>query len=235
MSLPRSSPRSAPTRIHPTADGPRAVAFPRPVGLILAGGLSRRMGGGDKSLNLLADRPILAHIVSRLGPQVACLVLSANGDPARFASFGLPVLPDELPDYPGPLAGILAGLDHAAGDGHQWLVSVPADAPFLPLDLVTRLHQARHDAQAPLAIAASADRIHPVAALWPVTMRDQIRAALTRGQRRVTALTADAAIATWPDTPIDPFLNINTQADLEAAEALIADVRKPPPRPLAEP
>lgn len=205
-----------------------------PLGLILAGGLSRRMGGGDKSLRALAGRPVLAHIVARLGAQVGALILSANGDPARFASFDLPILADDVPDHPGPLAGILAGLDYAADHGHQWLVSVPADAPFLPLDLVIRLQQARREARAPLAVAASADRIHPVVALWPVRLRDRIRAALAAGQRRVTALAADAAIATWSDTPIDPFLNINTQADLDAAEALIADGRIPPLRPLVE-
>lgn len=193
----------------------------RPVGLILAGGLSRRMGGGDKALRLLAGQPILAHIAARLAPQVAGLVLSANGDPARFTPFGLLVLPDETSDHPGPLAGILAGLDHAAAQGHRWLVSVPADAPFLPPDLVSRLQHAQHGSQAGMAIAASAGRSHPVVGLWPVTMRDQLRAALEAGQRRVTAVTGDAALVTWADTPLDPFLNINTPAELAAAEALI--------------
>lgn len=223
--------------IDPPASEPRqtpasTATDSRPLGLILAGGLSRRMGGGDKSLRPLAGRPILAHIIARLAPQVATLLLSANGDPARFAPFALPILPDDLPDHPGPLAGILAGLDHAAAHSHLWLVSTPADAPFLPLDLVTRLQRARHEAHAPMAIAASAGRTHPVAALWPTSMRDRIRAALAAGQRRVTALTADAAIATWPD---DPFLNINTPADLRAAEALIAHSPIPQPPPRAEP
>ena len=197
-------------------------ALERPLGLILAGGLSRRMGGGDKALRSLAGQPILAHIAARLAPQVAGLVLSANGDPARFAPFGLLVLPDETSDHPGPLAGILAGLDHATAQGHRWLVSVPADAPFLPPDLVNRLQNAQHGSQAGMAIAASAGRSHPVVGLWPVTIRDRLRAALESGQRRVTAVTGDAALATWPDTPIDPFLNINTPGDLAAAEALIA-------------
>lgn len=205
----------APTPVH-------EPALKRPLGLILAGGLSRRMGGGDKALRSLAGQPILAHIVARLAPQVAGLVLSANGDPARFAPFSLPVLPDATSDHPGPLAGILAGLDHAAAHGHGWLVSVPADAPFLPPDLVNRLRHAQHGSQTTMAIAASAGRSHPVVGLWPVTMRDRLRAALAAGQRRVTAMTGDAALATWADTPIDPFLNINTPDDLAAAETLIA-------------
>lgn len=199
-----------------------ASALERPLGLILAGGLSRRMGGGDKALRLLAGQPMLTHVVARLAPQVAGLVLSANGDPARFEPFGLLVLPDDTPDHPGPLAGILAGLDHAAARGHRWLVSVPADAPFLPSDLVDTLQRALHGSRAGMAIAASGGRSHPVVGLWPVTMRDRLRAALAAGERRVTAVTADAAVATWPDTPIDPFLNINTPADLAAAEALVA-------------
>ncbi len=191
------------------------------------------MGGGDKTLRTLAGRPILVHIVARLAPQVAGLVLSANGDPARFAAFGLDVLPDALAGHPGPLAGLLAGLDHAASLGHRWLVSVPADAPFLPLDLVARLQRAQWEADAPMAVAASAARIHPVAALWPLDMREPIRAALAAGQRRVMALTEHAAVAAWPDTPVDPFMNINTLDDLAAAEAVIDHVQRPAPLPAA--
>ena len=197
------------------------------LGVILAGGLARRMGGGDKSLHLLAGRPLIAHIIAGLDPQVARLVLNANGDPARFARFGLDILPDSIPGHPGPLAGILAGLDHAAGLGIDWVVTAPADAPFLPLDLVARLHAARGNA--PMAMAASAGRTHPVAALWSVAMRATLRAALAGGQRKVGAVTGSAAIATWPDTPVDPFFNINTAADLAAA-AVIADGQTPPPR-----
>ena len=198
------------------------------LGVILAGGLARRMGGGDKTLHHLAGQPILAHIIARLRPQLASLVLNANGDPARLAPFGLPILPDTIPGHPGPLAGILAGLDHAAALGLDWIVTAPADAPFLPLDLAARLHAAR--GTAPMAIAASAGRTHPVAALWPVTMRATIRAALAAGQHKVAAATQAAAIATWPDHPIDPFLNINTPDDLARAATLVAPT-PPPPHP----
>lgn len=188
------------------------------LGVILAGGLSRRMGGGDKSLVLLAGRPIIGHIIGRLSPQVDRLVLNANGDPARFAPFGLPVLPDTIAGHPGPLAGILAGLDHAATLGIDWIVTTPADAPFLPSNFVARLQTAR--GAAPMAMASSGGRAHPVAALWPVSLRGRIRDALAAGQRKVGAITEGAAIATWPDDPIDPFFNVNTPDDLARAATL---------------
>ena len=188
------------------------------LGVVLAGGLSRRMGGGDKGLLPLGGRPVLAHVIERLRPQCAAMVLNGNGDPARFAAFGLPVVADGEPGHPGPLAGVLAGLDWAAAAGFGWVVTAPGDCPFLPADLVARLHDER--GAAPTAMAASGGRIHPVVALWPVAMRGAIRAALAAGERRVAAVTDGAARATWPDQPIDPFLNINTPDDLAAAEAL---------------
>ncbi len=197
----------------------RPPTVPPTLGVILAGGLARRIGGGDKTLRTLAGQPILAHIIARLRPQVAILALNANGDPARFAPFGLPVLPDTVPGHPGPLAGVIAGLDHAAALGLDWIVTAPGDAPCLPLDLAARLHAARGGAA--MSLAASAGRVHPVAALWPVAMRATLRAALASGQRRVAAVTDGAAVATWPDKPIDPFFNINTPADLAAAETLM--------------
>jgi molybdopterin-guanine dinucleotide biosynthesis protein A len=154
------------------------------VAVVLAGGLARRMGGGDKPLRLLAGRPLLTHVLERLGPQVQGLVLNANGDPARFSEWGLPVVADSIPDYAGPLAGVLAALDWmaAARPGVEWLVSAAGDCPLLPLDLVARLHQARAAAGTPMACAASEGQTHPPVGLWPVALRDDLRAALLAGR-----------------------------------------------------
>ncbi|GBU18524.1 MULTISPECIES: molybdenum cofactor guanylyltransferase MobA [Methylobacterium] len=196
------------------------------LGLVLAGGLSRRMGGGDKPLAMLGGRTLLARVIERLAPQCpAGLALSANGDPARFRDFPGPVLADDLPDHPGPLAGILAGLDHAAGRGLSAVVSVSGDAPFLPADLVARLVAAREVERLPIALAASREREHYTVALWPVALRAELRAALVeRGERRVGAFIArhGAAVAAWPTEPFDPFLNVNTPEDLAAAERIAA-------------
>ena len=189
------------------------------LGLIVAGGLARRMGGGDKGLLELQGRPVLAHVVERLRPQVDRLVLNANGDPARFAVFGLTIVADDIAGWPGPLAGIVAGLDHAAAFGVEWLVSVPADAPLLPSDLVARLMAAR--GERPMAVAASGGRVHPVIALWPVSMRHRLRDAVAGGLRKVGAVTEAAAVATWADQPLDPFFNVNTPADLATAATLL--------------
>ena len=149
-------------------------------GIILAGGLARRMGGGDKPLKEIAGKPILTHVIERLQPQCAHLVLNANGDPARFARFGLPVVADDVADFAGPLAGILAGLDWlAANVPHaECAVSVAADTPFIPRDLVERLRAARVREACDIAVAASGGRTHPVIALWPVALRRDLRAAL---------------------------------------------------------
>ena len=185
-------------------------------GVILAGGLARRMGGGDKALLPLGDTTVLAHIVARLGPQVDALAINANGDPARYAHSNLPVLPDGVAGFPGPLAGVLAGLEWAAGLGAEWLVSAPGDSPFLPRDLVARLLAERGSAA--YACAASGGRTHPVAALWPVSARHALARALAAGQRKIDAFTgAGTEAIEWPVLPFDPFFNINTPEDLAAA------------------
>lgn len=195
----------------------------RPVGLILAGGLSRRMGGGDKALRPLGGEAILARIVRRIAPQVSMLLLNANGPAERFG-VELPVVPDSLPDTPGPLAGILAGLDHvaAAFAGARYLLTVPADCPFLPADLAARLGEAAEKAGA--AYAASGGRTHPVVGLWPVEARETLRRLLADGERRVERWTArvGAVAVEWPAKPCDPFFNVNTPDDLAEAERLVA-------------
>lgn len=191
-----------------------------PPAIILAGGRATRMGGGDKCLLDLDGRPILARIVDRLAPQCGPLALNANGDPARFAAFGLPVVADSLPDHPGPLAGILAGMDWAAGLGADRILSVAGDTPFFPADLALRLTQAGEG----IVLAASrtaGDQViaHPTFGLWPTALRDDLRAALASGQRRVRAFAAShgAAAAVWEADPEDPFFNINTPEDLDRA------------------
>ena len=195
------------------------------LGLVLAGGLARRMGGGDKPLRLLGGRPLLDHVLARMTHQVSAVVLNANGDPARFAGYGLPVVADPLPDYPGPLAGILAGLEWAAANRPDlpWVASVPGDCPFIPADFVTRLHAARAAAGVPLAAASSAGQTHPPAALWPVALRDALRAALLAGERKIDRWTAGfgCADAAWSAAPYDPFFNANAPEDLALAEEIL--------------
>ena len=196
-------------------------------GVVLAGGLARRMGGGDKPLREIAGATILARVIARLAPQCECLVLSANGDPERFASFGLTVIADEVKDYPGPLAEILAALDWAAANrpNAAWIVSAPGDCPFLPRDLVARLREAVIAEDAELAVAASQGQSHPVIGLWNVASRDALRHALiVEGLRKVGQWTARCRVATvaWPAEPIDPFFNANTVDDLAEAERLAA-------------
>lgn len=194
------------------------------IGVILAGGLARRMGGGDKPLRLLGGRPLLDHVIARLAPQVGTLILNANGDPARFAAWGLPVVADGLADYPGPLAGVLAALDWAAArPGVVWVVSVPGDSPFIPTDLVARLHAVREAAAVPLACARSDGQTHPPVGLWPVALREDLRAALVAGERKIDRWTArhGCAHADWPTLPCDPFFNANAPEDLAEAEALL--------------
>lgn len=192
----------------------------QPFGLILAGGRGRRMGGADKALLTLGGASLLARVIDRFAPQVARLALSANGDPARFARFGLPVLPDPLPGFQGPLAGLLAGLDWAAAAGAEALVTVATDTPFLPPDLVPRLLLAGSGGP---AVAATSDGLHPTFGLWPVAVAPALCAALNSGTRRVTdfATAQGAATAVFPDQPFDPFLNVNTAEDLAQAEALL--------------
>ena len=196
-------------------------------GVLLAGGLARRMGGGDKPMRTIAGRTILERVIARLTPQCDGLILNANGDPARFAAFGLPVIADGVPDFPGPLAGILAALDWAAANrpGVTHLLSAAADCPFLPRDLVTRLETAREKENAELAVAASDGQSHPVIALWAVALRDELRHALVKEDvRKIDRWTARYRLATvtWPVTPVDPFFNANTVEDIAEAERLAA-------------
>jgi molybdopterin-guanine dinucleotide biosynthesis protein A len=196
------------------------------VGLLLAGGQSRRMGGGDKALRLLGDVTLLDRVIERLRPQVDALLLNANGDPARFAGFALPVVPDSIPGFAGPLAGVLAGLDWAAAERPDcsYVVSVATDAPFLPADLVARLAEGRQKAGADLASAASGGRTHPVFGLWPVRLREDLRRALVdQDIRKVDLFTGRYRLATvsFPATPVDPFFNANRPEDFDAAAALL--------------
>jgi len=190
----------------------------RTFGLILAGGLARRMGGGDKALIEIGGRTILERVIETMTPQCEGLILNANGDPSRFARFGLPVVPDDIPDFAGPLAGILVGLDWVAAHRPEidWMVSVPGDCPFLPADLVSKLHAARSASGAPLACAKSGDWRHPVAGLWAVSLRADLRRALVdEDLHKIEVWTArhGIAIAEWPDRPVDPFFNVNTPED----------------------
>jgi molybdenum cofactor guanylyltransferase len=198
-----------------------------PLGVVLAGGLARRMGGGDKARIRIGGQTILERVLARFGPQCMGIILNANGDPARFVDTGLPVVPDSVPDFAGPLAGILAGLDWAAAHAPEVadIVSAPGDCPFLPDDLVARLAAARRGAGVPLACARSGEWRHPVLGLWPVALRDDLRRALVEEKlHKIEAWTArhGVAIADWPATPIDPFFNVNTPQDAAEAERLAA-------------
>ena len=193
--------------------------------VVLAGGLGRRMGGGDKPMREIGGRTILDHVVDRLSPQCDGLMLNANGDPARFARFGLPVVADTVEGYPGPLAGVLAALEWAAANRPrvEWVVSAAGDCPFLPRDLVERLQQARRNEGADLAVAASGHQTHPVIGLWKVAARDELRHALVEeDMRKIDRWTARYKLATvsWPIEPVDPFFNANTVEDLAEAERL---------------
>jgi molybdopterin-guanine dinucleotide biosynthesis protein A len=203
------------------------VPTPETLGVALAGGLARRMGGGDKTRIRVGGASILDRVIARLRPQCSRLILNVNSDPARFTDTGLTVVPDSVPDHAGPLAGILAGLDWAADHAPQiaWVVSAPSDCPFLPRDLVARLHQARVAADATLACARSGKRRHPVVALWPVALREDLRRALTtEGLRKVDRWTTRhrLGIAEWPAAPVDPFFNVNTPADAAEADRMAA-------------
>lgn len=200
---------------------------PPTLGLVLAGGLARRMGGGDKARITIGGVTILRRVLACLEPQCTSLLINANGNPARFADTKLPVVADSVPDFAGPLAGILAGLDWAALHlpKCEWLASAPGDCPFLPNDLIARLHAARVAAGAPLACARSGERRHPVVGLWPLALRDDLRRALVaEGLRKIEIWTArhGVAIADWPAEPVDPFFNVNTPEDAAQAQALAA-------------
>lgn len=199
-------------------------------GVILAGGRASRMGGGDKGLLPLGGRPMLGHVLARLAPQVGPLAISANGDPARLAGFGLPVLADSLPDHPGPLAGVLAGLDWAAGLGLTHVLSAAADTPFLPPDLCARLAGAGGPTIAASRDAGGVLRLHGTFGLWPVAARAELRAGLEAGLRRVArwAEAQGARVVEFPTGAQDPFFNVNTPGDLARAEALLRGGGQPP-------
>jgi molybdopterin-guanine dinucleotide biosynthesis protein A len=185
------------------------------------------MGGGDKPMRQIGGRTILERVIARLTPQCDGLILNANGDPARFAAFRLPVIADTVGDFPGPLAGILAALDWTAANRPDvsWVLSGAADCPFLPRDLVARLHQARIEQGAQLAVAASGGQSHPVIGLWSVGLREELRHALVvEDIRKIDRWTARYRLATvtWPVEPLDPFFNANTVDDIAEAERLAA-------------
>lgn len=202
----------------------------QPLGVILAGGQSTRMGGGDKGRLSLGGKTILQHVIDRLEPQVAGMALNANGDPARFADFEMPVIPDSLAEFPGPLAGVLAGLDWAAEQGAEAIVTAAADTPFFPCDLVPQLLLASEAGPHQLALAASGEpggKIwrQPTFGLWPVALRDDLRAALQSGLRKVVIWTDkhDAGQATFVQCGIDPFFNVNTPDDLQEARRIAGE------------
>jgi molybdopterin-guanine dinucleotide biosynthesis protein A len=208
----------------------------QPVGVILAGGLATRMGGGDKGMLPLGETSLMEHVVERLRPQVDGLALNANGDPARFDALGLPVIADSIEGFAGPLAGVLAGLDWAAEQGAETIVTAAADTPFFPLDLAARLQEAAEGMEHPLVLATtprsgaelksggrSKVNRHPTFGLWPVALRDDLRAALIDGLRKVVLWTDrhNGREALFDADPFDPFFNVNTPEDLARARELL--------------
>ena len=195
-----------------------------PLGVILAGGRATRMGGGDKGLKLIGGKTILSQVVERFEPQVADLALNANGDSARFASFDLSVISDSIGGFAGPLAGVLAGLDWASQKGASHIVTVAADTPFFPCDLVPVLLNAAETQVKPIVLARTKDGRHPTFGLWPVALRDDLREDLIAGTRKVLAWTDKhgTAFADFPKTQFDPFFNVNTTEDLAEAERIMA-------------
>jgi len=196
------------------------------VGVVLAGGLARRMGGGDKGLIELHGRPILDHVLERLSPQVDRIVINANGDPGRLAAYDLPIVADAIEGFAGPLAGVLAGMQWAARNDAEWVVTAATDTPFFPRDLVARFEQAVADKGADMACAASGGRHHPVFGLWPVALRDDLSRAMTAdGVRKVDLWTARhrIAVAEFADRPYDPFFNVNRPEDVAEAERIAHD------------
>ncbi len=200
-------------------------------GVLLAGGLARRMGGGDKGLTLLAGRPLMDRILERIRPQVSQLIINANGDGERFAEYGLAVVPDVIGDFSGPLAGVLTGLEWAAENAPatEWVASFAIDAPFVPMDLVERMQGAVETEGADMACASSAGRAHPVFGLWPVAKAaDLRRAMIDEDMRKIDRWTARYNIieVDFPDVPFDPFFNINAPDNLAEAEKLLSDEKR---------
>lgn len=198
------------------------------IGCILAGGLARRMGGGDKGLIRLGGRLVLDHVLDRLKPQVSQVMLNANGDPARFADYGLPVVPDSVEGFAGPLAGVLAGLEWARDNTQaEWVATAATDTPFFPVDFVTRMLAAIEAAGADMACAASDGRHHPVFGLWPVRLAADLRHALVEEDvRKVDLWTARHKLVAveFAAEPHDPFFNVNRPEDVEEAERIAQEV-----------
>ena len=204
---------------------------PDVLGVLLAGGQARRMGGGDKCLRPLAGRPILAHVIERIQPQLDHLVLNANGDPARFGAFDLPVAPDVIEGFAGPLAGVLTGMEWALAEMPDcpWIVTIATDTPFLPADLVAKMGAALKTDGAEMVCAASGGRAHPVFGLWPVALAPALRRAmLDEDIRKVDRFTSRYRLSEvdFPTEPFDPFFNTNRPEDLEQAERLVAHPSK---------
>lgn len=198
----------------------------QPFGVILAGGQATRMGGGDKGMRMLGGQSLLARVEARLAPQVDQLALNANGDAARFADMGLPVIPDSIAGFAGPLAGVLAGMDWAASYGAETIVTAAADTPFFPCDLVPQLLLASEGMTHPLVLAATPDAKrgtarHPTFGLWPVALRDDLREALEGGLRKVVLWTQEhgGREALFPQE--EAFFNVNTPEDLARAETML--------------
>lgn len=201
-------------------------------GIILCGGLSSRMGGGDKTLLRLGSKPLISYVIDRLDPQSRLLAINANGDPSRFASFGFPVVGDEFDGNLGPLAGVLAGLEFASASGASHIVTAAGDTPFFPRDLTVRLVTAACEVGEPIALAATQDRTgslerHPTFGLWPVALKDDLRRALHSGIRKVVRWTDlhGAASAIFGSRPFNPFFNINTPEDMEKAMEILEEWR----------
>jgi molybdenum cofactor guanylyltransferase len=208
---------------------------PEITGVILAGGQSRRMGGGDKGLLELAGKPMLQHVIDRLRPQVGRLAINANGDPARFVRFGLPIIPDTVGGFVGPLAGVLAGMRWSAAHAPEarWIATAAGDAPLLPTDLVARLLAAAETRPIAIALAQSYDELHPVIGLWPVALADDLEAQLSRGVRKVLHWTDRHGTVPAPFPPaqiggveIDPFFNANTPAELDELREAFAKAQE---------
>jgi molybdopterin-guanine dinucleotide biosynthesis protein A len=209
----------------------KSAASTRPAALVLAGGLSRRMGGREKSLIMLRNRPLISHVLGRLAAQTGSIAVSANGDPARFQEFGRPVLADTIEGQLGPLAGVLAGMIWAKDAGAGAIVSVPTDSPFIPGDLLQRLGRAGEQNAGKPVLAASEGRLHPVVGLWPVALAGRLLDFLAAGASYKVSDFADACAAGSIDFPlialrgrtVDPFFNINTAEDLAEAEAVLEE------------
>ncbi len=204
------------------------------VGVLLAGGQARRMGGGDKCLLPLAGRPLLAHVIERLRPQVSDLILNANGEPGRFASFGLAVVADPIEGFAGPLAGVLAGMRWALAcrPDTRWIATAATDTPFFPDHLVSRLIDATGGAYPAVALASSDGRTHPVFGLWPTALADDLAEALESGTRKVLDWTdrhrtvqASFAPVRLGARTLDPFYNVNRPDDLAEASDLLPTVK----------